>query len=367
MKVRILLGLAAFLFGLFFAYCEVKGTFEFLSKDQGELNYIVFAGSGIAAAIALLPSWASVAWHGRPLLSIGLWVLFIVALGSVVASGLARTGSSTDQAQEGRETVEKRRVAAADERSQAERDLATAETAVATARQAVVDKSPTRDCKSGCIAALTAAVARAEADLVEAKARNAAAIAAAGAAPPKKFDALARRISALLPISEDSVRTYQPIIVPALTSALSALLTALGVWSFGFWSTPRFSRSRAAGKADDVVAASNVAIVTASGPAQPLLADMRDEEHEPRSLYYSGPATPLSEFALSSLVPASAHEEVHMRNVASAYAAHCERMDREMPSLHVFARELAEFCGSANVEVRVDGRDVFLRGARLVA
>lgn len=55
---------------------------------------------------------------------------------------------------------------------------------------------------------------------------------------------MARRIAAVLPFNEDSVRIYKPVVIPALMSPLAAVLTALGlVFQFLAMAGPQVCRA----------------------------------------------------------------------------------------------------------------------------
>lgn len=379
------LGFSALLFGLFFGLVEVRGTYEFLFKDQGDLNYIVFAGCGIAAATALLPAWASFAWRGGKHVTAGfLWVLFAMTLVAVVGSGIARTGTSTDQAQEGREATEQKRSGAQRRLDDANSDFTKAEQALTDARANLAKSAPLKLCASACIKGLNDAVAQAEADRDRARQRRDQAGDAVAAAPPPRVDAMARRVHAAFPsVSEDSVRLYWPIVVPSLASALSAFLMALGVWGVSDWRTSGLattSSSVAASGMGSVPASGVVALVASSPPIEPqpaqvTLAPMLGapplEVRDPgarRALQYLGPGSVLNEFASEALERApDAEEEVSMSDVMRAYYVFCYAKDEEPLDGHAFTRELAALCNISGVKVRAEGPDVYLKGARLVA
>lgn len=196
----------AFAFGAYFAACEVYGTYEFLIKDQGDWTYIVYAGCGIAAAVSFLPAWASHAWRGRRDLSLALWVLFCLCMVSVVVAGISRTGAAADTAQESREGISRQAAAAERSERDARAALKDANEALGRAQASVTDNAAKRDCVQHCKDLLIGAVRSAEAEVAAAQRTLADATAAVAAAPPRRGDALSRRIAAMSPFTEEQVR-----------------------------------------------------------------------------------------------------------------------------------------------------------------
>lgn len=352
-----LVGIPALIFALYFAGCEVYGTFEFLHADQGGWTYIVAAGCGIASALAVLPAFAAFAWRNRKDLSIALWTLFAAALVVVVAAGVARTGSATDTAQSERT---KGVLDLADNRKAvtlAEDEVSKADVAVAEARAALAKASPLRTCTKTCIDSLTANVLSAQDDAYKARARlDAARAAVTNAAPPRK-DSISARLAAVMPwVSEDSVRLYQPIAVPVLTSALSAALMSLAVWCFGPYRIRRIALAQAAADLEE--------------PPQQLEAEdvdeLDDDETAPKRLALVGPGSALAEFAADYIERAEG-SELSMREVLATYEEACRREDVQPLDRSSFARELAALCKLTGIFVRVDGKDAYLVDARLAA
>lgn len=373
--MRFILSATALLFGIVFAVCEVFGTYEYLHKDQGGITYVVVAGAAIAAAISLLPAWASFAWRGRPWLSASLWVIFVVALASVVASALARTGSATDLAQERREQIGKTEGQAARAVADAERRLDLANDALDKANNDVIENASKKGCASNCAALLSAAVVRAEREIESARIGLDAAKRLDATAPIGKTDSLSKRIAAVLPVSEDNVRLYQPLIVPTLTSALSAVLTALGIWGLGCWWQARTARREAVAAlapADASLARSSDAASTA--PAAPL-AVVEPELAEQKAIAapvelpeapFDQSNSKLATFAGNKIIRAPG-SELSMRDVLVAYQIDCARERVRPLDARSFTRELAMLCHDTGVRVRVEGRDAYLVGAALAA
>lgn len=375
--MRFILSATALLFGIIFAICEVFGTYEYLHKDQDGITYVVVAGAAIAAAISLLPAWASFAWRGRPWLSAAIWVIFVVALGSVVASALARTGSATDVAQERREQIEKTEDQAARAVADAGRRLDLANDALDKANKDVIDNASKKGCASNCAALLSAAVVRAEREVEAAREGFDAAKQLEASAPIGKTDSLAKRIAAVLPVSEDAVRLYQPLVVPMLTSALSAVLTALGIWGLACWwqamNTASGKESRALASADKGASIAREPASTEDAP--PLAAEDAPPPELPKAIAppVDLPTAPFNE-SNSKLASFAGHKiirapgaELSMRDVLAAYQMDCARERVRPLDPRTFTRELAMLCQETGVRVRVEGKDAFLVGATLAA
>lgn len=351
-------GLSALLFGIGFASCEVYGTYEFLMVDQNGFSYIVAAGTGIALAVSLLPAWAAFAWRRNWFLSTVIWVLFAAALGTVVTSGLARTGTATDRAEEARQSHDKRIIAAATERADAERGLDAANDALDKARADITEQAPLKTCRTNCAALLQAALINAQNNVAAAEARLSAARGAAISVPVAEEDSLARRLVAILPwrVSEDAVRLYQPIVVPALASLLSAVLMAFGLRVL----------DRRSGRGDSDKPPTPLPHV-AGKPASVEVPSKIAAKSEPSAqLQLLPPTSAPLDFIDIKIAPDPA-SEVHMREVCKAYDAFCAKVAKEPMELHSFVREFAKLCRGKGFDIRLDGKDAFLVGGRLVA
>jgi len=362
--MRYVLGALALLFGVFFAGCEVKGTWEFLLTDQGAVNYIVLAGAGIAAALSLLPAWAALAWRGRWVLSVALWVMFGACLLTVISAAIGRTGTSTDLAQGDREKAGDSRKLAADAEVEAKADVTKAETALAAARRDVVTQAALKTCADNCARLLSDAVKSAENDVREARLRLDAARSDIVAAPPPKSDSLSKRIAGLVPfVTEEKVRLYQPIAVPALTSILSAILTALGIWALFGGHAPRQQPQKPEPASD--AKPEPLAVSTVAPLAQAPQAPQEVEVIEPERLQIAGPRGPVHAFASSQLA-FDTDDDLHIRDARIAYERFCRSTKREPIDLPTFVREMASIAENTGNRYRVDAKDVYLVGARLV-
>jgi hypothetical protein len=76
--------LGALALGLTCAGLGCYGAYEFAHKLEGTVTYLVLAAPVVAAAAALVPSFAEHAWHRRQYLKSLLWWLVLVPAGAVV-------------------------------------------------------------------------------------------------------------------------------------------------------------------------------------------------------------------------------------------------------------------------------------------
>lgn len=367
--MHILLGVPALICAVYLAVCEVIGTYEFLRGDQGSFNYIVAAGCGIAAMLAMMPAFASFAWRGRKGLSVALWALFAVSLVCVVFAAVARTGTATDTAQIARTDSADKIANAKKSETAAEQDVVTAQTALAGARTALTASAADRDCKKECSDLLKSNVDSAQRELRDVRSRLDSARSTINYTEPEKKDPLTRRIAALFPagaVSEESVRIYQPIAVPVLTSGLSAALMMFAAYCFGPYRERRQAEAKAAATAERIAHAltdedDEEEIV----PLSPLATPPREiEQSKPLALGFIGAGSELAHFALEH-IRKDAGAEVSMRDVLQAYEDDCAEHDAEPLDRATFTRELAALCQRTGIKVRVDGKDAYLVGAIL--
>lgn len=346
-----LFGIPALLIALYFATCEVVGTFEYLHADQGGWNYVVFAGMGIAAVLAVLPAYASYTFKDRKGLSACLWLLFLAALLVVVAASVGRTGSAADTAQSDRDARAGKMQVAREGLDAAERDVTNAQQALERARQVLADKSAEKNCLTNCVALLTSNVASAQAELETARTRRDAALKAVGETKPTEpHDPLYRRIAAASfgMWNEEQVRTAHPIAVPVLTSLLSAAFMAVAVWCFG---PLREARRAVPPPPEDVEPDEHV-------PEEPAV--------RPLALPVSGPGAAIAEF-VAQHVTRDEQGEVSMRELLQLYEAQCSETGEEPIDRAQFARELAALCQRLGIQVRIDGREAYIVGAAMAA
>jgi hypothetical protein len=215
----VILRLVALMLGLFFVWCEARGTYEFLLKDQdNQVNYIVQAGTGFAVAFSLLPMFASQLFERSQYPKfIACWLAMPIVVGVVFYAAIQRTGGAADQAQINREIADNNGTLASKNESDAN-------DAWKEARAAAVD-----ECNSGrgkkCLDA--------EAKRDKAWERLQKARGELKNASDKHPDPGASRVVALLParfsITEDQVRLYQPMLIPLGMSVLAALFLNIGM------------------------------------------------------------------------------------------------------------------------------------------
>ena len=211
---------AALALGVFLTYCEVSGTYEYLMKDQGSLNYIVKAGIGVTIGTALLPVFAGMAWRAKKYARAAvLWLVFPLAVGVVFFAAIDRTGGTADIAQQQR---------IKDERA---RSIAVKTEAEATVALTTATEAANTECNSGPVAKRRGEKClEAEAKRDAAQARVNSARAALLKAPVKETDPLAERIAAYTghAITEEQVRLYRPLFLPLVLSILAGVFLSLG-------------------------------------------------------------------------------------------------------------------------------------------
>jgi hypothetical protein len=206
------LGLAAIVGGVTLVAIEVYGAVGYL-VSQGQPNYLVAGGAVVTIVAAILPVLASRSWsHGRYVLAALLWVAMAPALSVIVAAAVERTGSANDDANRGRQAIAQSIALA----RQAEQEAKT--TADADEAAALVE------CASGRKARCLGLEARADSSRKRLEAARDV-LAKAGIAPT---DPQARRLAAILPVSEEAVALYAPLILPVAISAIGLLLIAAG-------------------------------------------------------------------------------------------------------------------------------------------
>ena len=139
------LGFTFLALGVFFTTVEVWGTYDFFLRDQGEFNYIVLAGCGVALACAFLAPAADTAWRNGWYWGAGLALLALpLALAVIVYAGVQRTGGAADAAQQGTKQIESNRKGWEKTEKEAEADLAVDKQTVATESRPVGARSAPR-------------------------------------------------------------------------------------------------------------------------------------------------------------------------------------------------------------------------------
>ena len=191
---------------------EVYGAVSFL-VSQGQPNYLVAGGAVVTCVAAILPVLAGRCWQaGRYAMALMLYAAMAPALSVIVFAAVERTGSASDGAERGRQAVALRR------------ELALAAEKDAKAVAASDEAAAKAECATGRGPRCLGLEARADQSRQRLEAARSD-VARAGVVPK---DPAAARFAAVLPVSEEAVRLYQPLILPLAISALGLLLVAVG-------------------------------------------------------------------------------------------------------------------------------------------
>src|SRR5262245_48609338 len=214
-------GLAAIAGGIALTAIEVVGAVSYL-VGQDSPSYLVAGGAMVTVVSAILPILAARCWQNRRyLLALLLWAAMVPALSLVFSAAVERTGSARDGANRDRQVIAQRielaRAAEKDAKAVVDADEAKAAAECSRASKGADPRGP--QCK--------AAEQRADNSRRRLEAARDA-VAKAGVVPT---DPQARRIAAILPVSEEAVALYQPLILPLSISALGLLLIAVGAHS----------------------------------------------------------------------------------------------------------------------------------------
>lgn len=210
--------LAAIVGGAALTAVEVYGAVSYL-VSQGVPNYLVAGGAVVTLVAAILPVLAGRCWdHRRYAMAVLLYAAMVPALSVIVCAAVERTGSANDGAERGRQVVAQKialaREAVADAKAEVEAAEAKAVAECLRAPKGVDPNGPR--CNSA-----KALAERSQLRLISARDE----LAKAGVVPK---DPMASRIAAVLPIPEEAVRLYQPLILPLSIGALGLLLIAVG-------------------------------------------------------------------------------------------------------------------------------------------
>ena len=212
---------AAIVGGVALTAIEVYGAVSFL-VSQAQPNYLVAGGAVVTIVAAMLPVFAGRCWRdGRYLMAVFLIAMLAPALSVIVCAAVERTGSANDGAERGRQAIAQKLELAREAVKDAKADVVAAEAkAAAECSRALKGASPDGpQCK--------AAEGRAEKSRQRLQAAREG-VAQAGVVPK---DPMASRIAAVLPVSEEAVRLYQPLVLPLSISALGLLLITSGAHS----------------------------------------------------------------------------------------------------------------------------------------
>jgi hypothetical protein len=211
---------------------EIVGAVSYL-VSQDSPSYLVAGGAVVTAASATLPILAGRCWRdGRYVLAILLWMALVPATSVVFTAAVERTGGARDAAIQDRQALAQRieltRAAEKEAKAAVEAGEAKAAAECSRAPKGADPRGPL--CR--------AAESRADQSRQRLQAARDA-VAKAGVVPT---DPQARRLAAILPVSESAVALYQPIILPVAISALGLLLIAVGAHP------PKRRRHKAAAK-----------------------------------------------------------------------------------------------------------------------
>lgn len=334
-------GALALILGAGFAAGEVWGVWDYMIREQGEVNYLVAMGVMVAIAFALLPMWAAFAWRETRLLSLQLYACWIVAGVVVIGAALTRTGSAVDAAQLDRVAAERAHQVAEQSVADATRQLASDERSVAT------------ECASGN--GLKCQDARRSRDATQARLTTArtALLNAKGSAG----DALARRAAATGYVTEDTFRNVWPLLVPLLGSALSAFLISLGV---ALLSAPRIVGEKHKSIQPEPKLSGNTGKLPTPGKAVAHLAEVVPIQQKAIA---EGQVT---KFMLARM-PAASGETVEIADAYVGYIAYCKDIDAKAIDARRFANAFAEICKRANIKTQRKGGKVYCVGRKLSA
>ena len=211
--------IAAIVFGGALTAIEVYGAVDYL-VSQGQPLYLIVGGAVVTAVSAGLPLLAARAWHERRwLLAICLWVAMIPALSVVLTAAVERTGGTRDGADRDRQAIAQRIGLAQSAAKDAKAEVDSyKEKADAECSRSVNPKADPRGPRC------TAAEERVE----KSRGRLEAAMVALAQAGVAQRDPVAARFAAVLPISEEAVALYLPLVLPITISMLGLLLVAMG-------------------------------------------------------------------------------------------------------------------------------------------
>ena len=228
-------GLAAIAGGAVLTGIEVTGAVGYL-VSQNQPSYLVAGGAVVTCCAAALLPLAVRCWRrGRYLLAILLRVALVPALSVIFCAAVERTGGAKDEADRGRQALAlKAELAGKSEvEAKAAADAAEAKAVAECSRS----KNPKADPNGPrCKPAESRADEKAKA-LKSARGE----LAQAGVVPK---DPLASRLAAVLPVTEEAVALYQPLVLPVTIAVLGLLMIEVGAHLL----TPPAKEARPRGK-----------------------------------------------------------------------------------------------------------------------
>lgn len=203
-----------FVAGLALVSIETSGSVSYLMNRDGGISYMVLAGAACTILSGFLPWIGERAWEeGQRLAAVFAFLIFPAAISTIAFAAIERSGSAMDRANasvaEQSRRIELADAAIADAKIAFERATAAAATECASGRGPRCQGLEVR----------------------EREVHNAldAARSGAGNVGPKKTNALLSRLVAMLPLSEEQVALYEPLVLPLTLSMLSVLCVAIGL------------------------------------------------------------------------------------------------------------------------------------------
>ncbi|HXF53361.1 MAG TPA: hypothetical protein VNK52_04485 [Hyphomicrobiaceae bacterium] len=323
--------LLALILGSALTGIEIYGCVEYLLSQQGRWSYIVAGGAFVTGCASVLPILAARAWRERRRwLAVMLGLAVFPALALVLGAAIERTGGARDAEQLARDAIA--------------RSIRLAEATVAEARAALAEReaAAARECSTGRGPICRGLEERAEA----ARARLAQARDALAQIGPPPVDPQARRIAAVLPLTEAQVQLYQPLILPMTISLLGILLLAYG--------------------AHPIFAARRPAPAAAANDQAPEMPPARRQRPSLRLVEPSERTGSVLAFLAHSL-EAAPGSTVDVRGLYAAYKAWCAKGGLRPVSGGQFAADLSAACKSAGIEIAERDDTLFCLDMRLTA
>ena len=219
----VVLRLGALALGLYLAWCELSGTYDYFMADQSQVfNYIVKMMLGVTAFTAMAPALMSAAWAARRFGTLFFMVLALpLAVAIVFSAAVSRTGGSADNS-------EAQRI-----KNERALDLARKTETEATDALANATAEAKKECNTGSGTGRGKKCEEAEDKRDKAaKKVDDARTTINGINNPRK-DPWFSRAAALSEgrVTEEQMRTYWPLLYPLVVSLAAGILLAFGVHS----------------------------------------------------------------------------------------------------------------------------------------
>jgi len=200
--------------GLGIVGIEDFGTVSYQMSIDGGISYLVLGAGAATTLSGFLPHIAERCWHDRQRgWSLFTWLLLPFAILIIILAAIDRTGSTADAKNKN-----------IDDKAQKIELARSAETKAQSAADKL-DGEVLKECKTGdgdrC-KSLKKLAADAQLNLKGARED----VANEGTKPA---NSLTRRLTRMLPVTEEQVTLYQPLVLPLVMSALSIVLVAIGM------------------------------------------------------------------------------------------------------------------------------------------